>query len=492
MIANELSWFKGNRFGEIILKLPCPQRILMVTDGPLNFGTGFFGLSEFVGIVASAGHTVSTAHRSGTGPVTLSGAFKFDTASPPVTTANYDQIWLFGFSAAPLDDPAERTTIAQFMKNGGGVFATGDHETLGAGMGNNIPRVRKMRNWASIPMVSPDRLDTVVNPGVDAIKQFDDQADPFPQPIFPFFFSNGGPDTLASSWSVHPVLRHSSGAVDCLPDHPHESECLAPLPAAGSFAGVEEWPAPTGGGPRIAARVVAVSVSAGRFIVSGAPTPTGTKPPVAPRCFGGHFRLRWGRGWCRTHRLRCDVASLREHQPERGRGGSRHQRNAAHRSLRERVTDAGVSQDPALLPQHGALACAHQASPLLALHRGRARALRPRDARGPTARAASLPLGSSHAYRPGRRRSDDALLGSGRIDRPRRRYAFGEWHLAGDGASPQIPDAGSQRGRRLPCTNLAAATVRHAASGPGIRSERARPPAPRQRGKARFHDQGWA
>lgn len=263
---------KGNPYLEIIFRFPCPQKILMVADGSLNFGAGMFGLSEFVGIITGAGHAVTTAHRG--------SGFNFATASPAVATANYDQIWLFGFSTLALGAP-EQTTIAQFMQNGGGVFATGDHETIGAGMGTSVPRVRGMRNWATIPMTNPSRHDTVVNPGVDGIKQFDDQADHFPQAIYPVFFSNGGPDNVASTWSVHPVLRHSSGAVDFLPDHAHESECVAPAPVAGSFAGVEEWPAPIGGGPRIAPQVVAVSISAGRFITAHI-----NKPPVKPRCFG--------------------------------------------------------------------------------------------------------------------------------------------------------------------------------------------------------------
>lgn len=288
--------FHGNKFWEIIWKFPCPQRILMVTDNDgfgLDFGTGGFGLSEFVTIVKNAGHTVATAHRNGSGPnLTIAGNFNFAPAA--VTTANYDQIWLFGFSTTALSAP-EQTTIAQFMQSGGGVFATGDHETIGAGMGSNIPRVRDMRNWGNntipgttipipgVPMSNPNRHDTVLDPGADNVKQFQDQADAIPQRIYPVFFSNGGPDSVASSWSVHPVLRHSSGAVDYLPDHPHESECLAPTPVAGNFAGVEEWPAP-GTAARIPAQVAAVSISAGRFIV--APTASNAKPPVKPRCFG--------------------------------------------------------------------------------------------------------------------------------------------------------------------------------------------------------------
>lgn len=279
---NFVHQFHGNRFWEIILRFPCPQRILMVTDNNgfgLDFGSGGFGLSEFVTIVKNAGHAVATAHRNGDPNATIAGNFNFATAATAVTTANYDQIWLFGFNTTPLSTD-EQTTVAQFMQSGGGMFATGDHETIGAGMGANIPRVRSMRNWSTIPMVSPSRHDTVLDPGADNVKQFEDQADAIPQRIYPVFFSNGEPDNVASSWSVHPVLRHPSGAVDYLPDHPHESECLAPRPVAGNFAGVEEWPAPIGGGARISAQVAAVSISAGRFITDS------LKPPVKPRCFG--------------------------------------------------------------------------------------------------------------------------------------------------------------------------------------------------------------
>ncbi len=272
--------FKGNLFSEVILRFPCPQKILMVTDGGLGFGTDGFGLSEFVTIIRDAGHTVTTAHRNGSGPnLSIAGNYNFATAATAVTTTNYDQIWLFGINSTAIS-AAEQTAIAQFMQSGGGVFATGDHETLGAGMGANLPRVRTMRNWSSIPMVNPNRHDTVIDPGADNVKQFNDQADAIAQRIYPVFFSNGGPDNVASSWSVHAVLRHSAGAVDYLPDHPHESECLAPTPVAGNFAGVEEWPAPIGGGARIPAQVAAVSISAGRFITDT------LKPPVKPRCFG--------------------------------------------------------------------------------------------------------------------------------------------------------------------------------------------------------------
>ena len=177
----------------------------MVTDSSLDFGTSGFGLSEFVTIMTNSGQTVATAHRNGSDPnLTIAGNFNFTTAAA-VTTANYDQIWLFAYNTTALSAP-EQATIAQFMQSCGGVFATGDHETIGAEMGANLPRVRTMRNWSTIPMVNPTRHNTMLDPGTDNVKQFQDQADAIPQRIYPIFFSNGGPDNVASSWSVHPVL----------------------------------------------------------------------------------------------------------------------------------------------------------------------------------------------------------------------------------------------------------------------------------------------
>ena len=86
----------------------------------------------------------------------IDGNFNFNTAAIPVTVANYDQIWLFGVNATPLQ-AAERTRIEAFMQAGGGVFATGDHSSLGFGMGAHIPRARSMRDWSSVPMSSPQR-----------------------------------------------------------------------------------------------------------------------------------------------------------------------------------------------------------------------------------------------------------------------------------------------------------------------------------------------
>lgn len=269
-----------NRFIHVVFKYPCPQRVLVVTDGGLGFNPADdFGLTEFISVIQVSGHAITTAHRNGDPLATIPGNFNFSTAAIPVTTANYDQIWLFGVNATPLL-AAERTTIEAFMQSGGGVFATGDHSSLGFGMGAHIPRARSMRDWSTVPMSSPQRLDTVIDPGSNNVKEFQDQADAIPQRMYPVFFSNGGPSSSPSTWAVHPVLRHASGAVDYLPDHPHESECFAPTPVAGNFIAFEEWPVPLAGGLRIAPVVAAVSISAGRFVTDS------LKPPVFPRSFG--------------------------------------------------------------------------------------------------------------------------------------------------------------------------------------------------------------
>lgn len=320
----ELARFKGNQFAETLLRFPCPQNVLMVTDGLLNFGNAGFGLSEFVGLVQSAGHSVATAHRSSHASASISGSFNFDTAATAVTLANYDQLWLFGFSTSALS-AGEQAQIATFMQGGGGVFATGDHESIGAGMGAHLPRVNAMRNWSSVPMTAPERHDTVLDPGADGIKQFDDQADAVAQRIYPVFFSNGGPADVATSWNPHPVLRHPSGAVDYLPDHPHESECLAPRVGPGNFAGVEQWPAPIGGGDRIRPQLAAVSISAGRFITDA------MKPPVRPHSFGA-ISVYDGDA-ARVGRIVCDATW--------------------HHFVNINLNGSGATPDPSATPRNG-------------------------------------------------------------------------------------------------------------------------------------------
>jgi hypothetical protein len=300
---------------------PCRPRILIVTDGTLGYNANAaFGLTRFIeGITLGAGVTVkpilTLAHRGFTnvtnvpiGPdvYTVKTNFDFATATPAVTIANYDQIWLFGIESAGDLPVPQVTIVAEFMNSGGGVFATGDHATLGRQMSGRLPRIRHMREWAAMPMgleavpAALARIDTVVDPNTNGIYDFlDDQGDNIPQRIYPHYKVTG-PGFGTWQATVHPLLMrpgapatrsNSSGFtldVDCLPDHQHESVCKAVEDAAtlgGSYTVVspafEEFrPAVTGGG-RTGAEIVASAVSGGRSVSNG-----GWKPPVTPRMFG--------------------------------------------------------------------------------------------------------------------------------------------------------------------------------------------------------------
>ena len=264
----------------------------------------------------------------------IKSSFNFATANPAVTLANYDQIWLFGIddAAFALSD-AEVGVLSTFMNRGGGLFATGDHLTLGRAMCGELPRVRHMRDWTSIPMglendaaTAVQRIDTVVDPGPDNLYEFVDQSDDIPQRIYPNYkVTDLG---AGNSWeaTVHPLLMLPGAVVtrndaadfqldiDCLPDHPHESVCKET--AAGFLAGnyningqnfVEYQPLVSNPAQRAKAEVVAFAVSGGRAILRGS-----YKPPVTPRMFpvisayDGRLAEPYAGSTARPGRIVCD------------------------------------------------------------------------------------------------------------------------------------------------------------------------------------------
>jgi hypothetical protein len=299
-------------------RAPCQPRILVVADGTLDFSPYNFGLSRFVAAIQDqwAKPIITLAHRNlAAHNVTIDGQFhrvlgRFDFAADPslIKIDNCDQLWLFGSLASnsPLSTE-ELKLIATFMNNGGGVFATGDHGRLGEGMGAELPRIRHMRDWSSIPMgteagpKAQERINTTTNPGANTIHEFDDQSDYFPQRIYPNYRVTWAQGNWSAS--VHPLLRlpwtppqQSSPAdlaagmdIDVLPDHPHESVCFevsqtANFQALGSSwsrpgLGFKEFPLGRDG--FVGAEIVAYAVSAAPSIIYGSIH----KPPVKPRMF---------------------------------------------------------------------------------------------------------------------------------------------------------------------------------------------------------------
>ncbi len=270
----------------------CRVRILFVTDY-LDYSTNGFGLSE---VITKALNT--SGRPNVTFQITKASYYTDSTADienfrftdPTFNTSNYDEVWVFGvagdFSLLP---PAELQAIANFMNAGGGVFATGDHEDLGAYFCAEMPRVRSMRKWyyyntpagdpnrLQAPDVSgPDRHDTIVagsTPGV----QSNEQSDEFPQNITPKIYSNGG------GIFVHPLLQKSGGAIRILPDHMHEGSCIAPADLTEPMlpgSSLDEYPFLAGSSTeRVSPDVIAISYSGG----GGNPNDSGE---VNPRCFG--------------------------------------------------------------------------------------------------------------------------------------------------------------------------------------------------------------
>lgn len=248
-------------------------RVLMVADGKrFNFGPAqadvdnrdYFGVTWLTSALkADPTIHLDTAHRRGAAyagknpdtskGLTYPGDFKFT----DIDLNQYDVLWLLGDEGlnntsanAPTDSEIgglEKIAIANFMGGGGGVFAVGDHDGIGALLCGRLPRVRVMRKWfewdeietdtasgqvfmpnwsvgayvgAPIDIKRTDRNDTLL-PDADGKGKFYffDQSDEIPQALVT---KTGTP--LASG-PVHPIMGDLiSGIIDRFPDHMHEGE----------------------------------------------------------------------------------------------------------------------------------------------------------------------------------------------------------------------------------------------------------------------------
>ncbi len=240
-------------------------RVLVITDTEISISnTGDFGVGRFVRLLreSSVGCTrfeVDIAVRSpggfsenpspAVGQARYSG-FRFDStgAGGGNVIDDYHELFVFGFkpdnfaqSDANIDLPAslpatdaELQVLHGWMQNGGGIFATGDHDYLGASMCHRIARVGSMRQWTNAdgvpPIDGPTRLDTNQPDtpgelaGTDIIPNTAER-DATPQPIrwTPEF-------SIRLGWRIHkrphPILCHPEhGVIDVMPDHPHEGRC---------------------------------------------------------------------------------------------------------------------------------------------------------------------------------------------------------------------------------------------------------------------------
>lgn len=269
-------------FLQIPLFEECTPHILVYTDLSGGFADHQdFALHQFVQTLIQSeihGKTpkVTTAHRSNNSSADLP-AYTFDDANDGLTIGRYDVCFLFGISSSGDLPSSEREAIAQFMEDGGGVFATGDHDELGAWLSAELPRVRAMRKWrVDVPDASDSTRLTTNLPGANSTTEFVDQEDQHPQRIFLNYRTEAG-----GIGHVHPILQRCAGPITHIPDHPHEGECLVPTDLATTFplGGVQktEWPEESGDQP--VPEMVALAMSHGGWLdVNG-------KEPVVPRSF---------------------------------------------------------------------------------------------------------------------------------------------------------------------------------------------------------------
>ena len=274
---------------------PCTVKALLVTDGGLDFGDGDFGLSAFVTSLVNDQRSyvrfeITVAHLrtdvsdaqvmvGNPGIARSIKGFRFDVASH-FTSTMYDEVWLFGietnYGYQPYYGPravaangyptdrlkdSELDRLTAHMNRGGGVFATGDHGSLGHGLGSAIDRVRSMRHWedfgaGEVSMAGPRRNDSN-HIGHDAGSQFSDQSDDIPQPLDLKLYSSWA-GILREARYPHPVLCSPLGRIDVFPDHPHEGECMVPSSLTTSCRdGSDEYPPATDGTGRVEPEIIA-------------------------------------------------------------------------------------------------------------------------------------------------------------------------------------------------------------------------------------------
>ena len=220
-------------------------KVLVVLDDDFRFAepaaTADFTFTTLVAALTGAGMQVTKVHLATDATADIQN-FSFKTS---VNLLDYDVMWLMGragrnaIDATGSSDPFlaadERQAIARFMAAGGGVFATGDHDSIGSVMCGNLPRVRAMRSWYGVndatspmpvsfprnfPVITAGRADTTQrNPGGDyggdsTFAWFENQSDIVPQPITP------------TSTPAHPILRSNGADVVIYPDHMHEGNTL--------------------------------------------------------------------------------------------------------------------------------------------------------------------------------------------------------------------------------------------------------------------------
>lgn len=245
-------------------------KILIVVDGSINIGENDgFGVGRIIKLYREEslgcynfevdialrkfdrpeGVDVIQENKGATGFQARYVGFSFNSKiDDELVLDRYHELLLFGY--APNNDNEEDFVIDQhpwastdeelevlhqWMDEGGGVFATGDHDYLGASMCRRIPRVGTMREWTNEDGVPPQtgehRLDTNQPANANQANGTEIilttvERDEKPQPIE--WVTNRSYRVGFKNYnSPHEILCHPDyGPINVMPDHPHEGRCV--------------------------------------------------------------------------------------------------------------------------------------------------------------------------------------------------------------------------------------------------------------------------
>lgn len=243
--------------------------VLIVCDGFYRFGepaaSPDFTFVRLVEILTNAGMQVTKAHRESDGTANLQN-FRFDSTDADRRIDQFDEIWMFGAHGRGGSPPgnsgtrnleaSEIAALENYMNAGGGVFATGDHESIGSDMCGRVPRLRLMRAWygdednaspmpADFPrnfaQVRDHRAQTLQrNPGGDYpvanTVYFENQSDSVPQLLSP------------TTFPAHPILRSGNRELVMYADHMHEGQPLGADDLESIFDYADAYPLNDGSG----------------------------------------------------------------------------------------------------------------------------------------------------------------------------------------------------------------------------------------------------
>jgi hypothetical protein len=165
-----------------------------------------------------------------------------------------DQLWFFGSCASDCKPPTptQLEWIRAAMNRGVGVFATGDHLSIGGTLCGLLPRVREMRVWGGpdAPDTDSARYDSTVRSAVrdvydakydknDSEEQQTDDSDDLGKVIWPRYVDKERPHEL-----FRISLRNGLVCpIRFLPDHRHEGRIIEDFTVLRALVGTPDYAA---------------------------------------------------------------------------------------------------------------------------------------------------------------------------------------------------------------------------------------------------------